>query len=67
MQIPEELLKRWAELRSFGDGRKISESAPGITENDVSRAFNKGECADDVFEAIAKYFKQKEEKIKEFL
>lgn len=67
MKIPDELLKRWNDLKSFGDGKKIAEENPEITDRDVSVAFSKGECSDKVFEAIADYYKQKEEKIKEYL
>lgn len=67
MKIPEELLKKWNDLKSFGDGRKIAEKNPEITNMDVSRAFNQGECSDRVFEAIADFYKEKEEKVKEYL
>jgi len=66
MKIPDDLLKKWTDLRTFGDGVKIAESS-GITENDVSRAFKDGECSDTVFVAIAGFYKEREEKVKEFL
>lgn len=67
MKIPEELQKKWQGLRSHGDGRKISEANEGISEFAVSRALVNGECQDHVFEAIAKYYKEKEENIKDYL
>jgi hypothetical protein len=66
MKIPDEVFAKWKELRSFGDGKKISEQT-GVTENDVSRAFTGQECSDETFEALAKFFKEKEEKINAIL
>lgn len=66
MRIPDELLKKWNDLRSHGDGKKIAESS-GLTEKEISAAFNSQECTDHVFEAIATFFKAKEEKVKEYL
>ncbi len=67
MIIPSELLKKWNELKSHGDGKKISDENQDVTYMDVSRAFSKGECSDKVFEAIAQFYKSKEERIKEYL
>jgi len=67
MKIPEELKKKWSELRSHGDGVKIAEQNPGVTVYDISRAINTGECSDLVFDAIAGFYKEKGEKVKEFL
>lgn len=67
MKIPEELLKKWSELRSHGDGVKIAEQNSDVTVFDVSKAINTKECPDRVFEAIANFYKEKEEKVKEFL
>ena len=67
MQVPDELMKKWQALRTHGDGRKIAEQNPGITEMDISRAFTQGECRDDVFESIADFYKEKELKVKEYL
>lgn len=66
MKIPADLLTRWKDLRSHGDGKKISTQAD-ITEMDVSRAFSNGECSDDVFRAIADFYKEKEEILKEYI
>ncbi len=67
MIIPVEILKKWSDLRSHGDGKKIADENSGISEMDVSKAFNKGECPDRVFAAIADFYKAKEEKVKEYL
>lgn len=66
MKIPEELFKKWSDLRSHGDGKKISQ-ATGLSEKEVSAAFKTQECPDEVFEKIASFFQGKEEKIKAFL
>lgn len=66
MKIPEELFKKWSDLRSHGDGKKISQ-ATGLTEKEVSAAFKTQECTDEVFEKIAEFFKGKEEKVNQYL
>jgi hypothetical protein len=69
MKIPEVLLQKWNDLKSHGDGKKIAEESGsvGITKDDISRAFKNGECSDEVFEAIAGFYKEKEEKVKQYL
>lgn len=67
MKIPEELMKKWLDLRTQGDGKKIVEKNDGITENDVSRAFTTGSCSDNIFKIIADFYKEKENLIKEYL
>lgn len=67
MKVPVELMKKWEALRSFGDGKKIAESSPDVNEVDVSRALNTGECSDEVFHAIASFFKKKEEEVNQYL
>lgn len=66
MKIPDEIFKKWRDLRSFGDGKKISEQKQ-ITEMDISRAFTSQECSDEVFEKLADFFKAKEDKIQKIL
>lgn len=66
MKIPDELFNKWQDLRSYGDGKKIAERA-GLSEVEVSRAMTTQECSDKVFEEIAAYYKEKEEKVKEYL
>lgn len=67
MKIPEELLKKWSELRSHGDGVKIADQNPSVTVQDISRAVNSGECSDTVFNAIAGFYKEKENRVREYL
>lgn len=66
MKIPEELLNKWKSLRSHGDNTRIAEKK-NVTVVDVSRAFTFGECSDDTFKAIAEFYKEKEEIVKEYL
>lgn len=66
MRIPDELFKRWCDLRSHGDGKKISDTKD-VSEMDVSRAFSTQECSDDTFKAIADFYKEKEVTVKEYL
>lgn len=67
MKIPDELMKKWQDLRSHGDGKSIVEQNQGITEMSVSRAFTTGECSDEVFTAIADFYKDKEERVNQYL
>lgn len=68
MKIPDELMQRWQDLKTYGDGKKIADAnSDTVNEMDVSRAFNKGECTDTVFEAMAKFYKEKEVMIKQYL
>lgn len=66
MKIPDELFKKWVELRSFGDGKKINQ-AKGISEMDISRAFTTQECSDENFVKLAEFFKEKEERLKPYV
>jgi len=66
MKIPDDVFKKWLDLRSFGDGKKIAEEK-GITTMEISRAFTTQECSDSVFEKLAEFFKTKEERIKEII
>lgn len=67
MKVPEELLKKWNDLRSHGDGKAIVEQNPSITEMTVSRAFTTGECSDETFKVIADFYKAKEEQVNQYL
>lgn len=69
MKIPEELLKKWWELRSHGDGKKIAEANKDkeVNEMDISRAMNEGKCPDQVFEVLAEFYKKKQEKVNEYI
>ena len=67
MQIQKEILEKWKQLRSFGDGTKIAAANPGIAKMLVSKAFKKGECNDEVFKAMAEFYQEKEKQISQYL
>lgn len=67
MKIPDELLKKWSDLRTHGDNKKIADQHEDITEVDISRAITTGECRDEVFEAIGDFYKEKEAMVNEYL
>ena len=67
MKIPDDLMKKWKALRSYGDNKRIVEKSEGIIEMDITRAFNKGECSDTVFVAIAGFYKEREETVKPYM
>lgn len=59
--IPIPTLRKWRKLRGYGDGAAIIKSSDGsFTKDDISRAFLKGRCPMDVYEALSKYYKGKE-------
>lgn len=66
MKIPDKIFAQWMDLKSHGDGKKIAEKN-GLRDMDVSRAFTTGECPDDVFKAIAEFYKDKLEIINEYM
>lgn len=68
MEIPIQILDSWKKLRSHGDGKKIVEANPNkIGEIDITRAFKRGKCSDDVFEIIGKFYKEKEQRIGKYM
>lgn len=68
MQIPSELLKKWDALKSEGDPQKIADTvAGGCTSQTVRNAFKTGKCSDELFKAIADFYEQKLELIKEYI
>lgn len=62
MKIPTELLNNLKGLRSHGDNAKIAEKY-GITKMQVTRAFKGRSIPDDVFEAINKFYADKEARL----
>lgn len=66
MRIPKKLLTEWAELKSGGDAIKIAKIA-NVSPMTIYRAFREEVCNDDVFEAIAAYYKEKKERIENIL
>lgn len=67
MILPKELIEKWQVLRSPGDTSKMAEKLDGTDKEIFNRAFREGKCNDDVFQVMAEFYKQKEEKIKEYL
>lgn len=63
MKIDKEVLKTWKSLRSHGDGKKIVLANTGVRPNDIVDAFKNGECKDTVYEAMAKFYKEKQDKL----
>lgn len=66
MKIPDKIFSQWKDLRTHGDGKKIAEQK-GITEMDVTRAFNTQECSDDTFKAIADFYKDKADLVESYM
>lgn len=70
MKIPKALIEKWTKLKSHGDGKKLVAAAGSgstINDADISRAFSKGECRDDVFVLMAEFYRKKEEMINGYL
>ena len=66
MKINVIVLQKWTELRSENDTQRIAEIAE-VTPQTIRNAFNEGKCSDEVFEAMANYYKEKDELIKSYL
>ena len=66
MQIPEKLLKKWEALRSPEDTNKLAEKA-NVTTATIRNAFKDKSCSDAVFSAMATFYKEKAELLKEFI
>lgn len=74
MNIPKDLMAAWKKLKSPDDAQQIISkynSGPGkksvVNKSDISRAFSLQRCSDDVFEAIASFYKEKAEMIKKYM
>jgi hypothetical protein len=66
MKIPNKLLDNWEKLKSSNDASCIAEVS-GYSRQSVYRAFDMGECSDELFEAMATFYKEKQERIESFL
>lgn len=66
MEVPKKLLEKWNALYSTGDAQKLADVS-GYSDETYKRALRTGKCNDDVFEALAKFYKEKAELIKQFL
>jgi hypothetical protein len=67
MEIPKELIGKWKVLRSKGDSDKMVEKVPGSAAETFNRAFREGRCRDEVFKAMAEFYEEKANLIKEYL
>lgn len=70
MEIPKEILEKWKQLRSHGDTEKIASSMPEdvkVSDETIRRVFTSGQCNDDVFKAMATFYEERAEMIKQYL
>lgn len=70
MEVPKEILDKWAALRSPGDAEKIAASmdeTERVSDETIRRVYKDGKCNDQVFKAMAEFYEQKVEMIKEYL
>lgn len=65
MTVPKDLRDKWEELQSAGDIQAIADKA-GKSYETIRAALSRGECTDEVFKAIASYYREKEQFIKSF-
>lgn len=66
MEINNTLIEKWTALKSPEDIGKIAERA-GVSGQCVRNAFKDKRCSTNVFEAMATYYKEKAERLKEFI
>jgi hypothetical protein len=70
MEVPQALLDKWKVLRSPGDPQEIVASMPDesrVVEQTIRNVYSDGKCSDEVFDAMAEYYKKKAEKIKQYI
>lgn len=70
MEVPQELLEKWKMLRAHGDTEKIAASMPEdvrVSDETIRRVFAQGQCNDDVFKAMAAFYEERSELIKQYL
>ena len=70
MEVPQALLDKWKVLRSAGDPQEIVTSMPEekrVVEQTIRNVFSDGKCSDEVFEAMAEYYRKKAEKVKQYI
>lgn len=66
MNVPKEILIKWDLLKSQGDAVKISEVS-GLHPETIRRAMRSGEASDEVFEAIASFYAEREDLINQYI
>jgi len=70
MELPKEILEKWKQLRSHGDTEKIASSMPEevrVSDETIRRVFTNGQCNEDVFKAMAAFYEERAELIKQYL
>lgn len=70
MEVPKELLEKWKALRSAGDPQEIVATMAEenkVVDQTIRNVFSDGKCSDEVFEAMAEYYKKKAEKVKQYI
>lgn len=66
MKISEKILEKWKTLRSEGDSEKIAIAA-SVSRATIQTALRTGNCNDKVFIAIAAFYQEKVNKLKQYL
>lgn len=66
MQVSEKLMKKWVVLKSKEDVAKIAELA-NVTPQSIRNVFRNKKCSTPTFTAIANFYKEKGELLKEFI
>lgn len=66
MTIPNEILSKWALMKSQGDAVKIAENS-GISAETIRRALRSGQASNEVFEAIAEFYAEREDMINQYI
>lgn len=67
MIIEQQLLEKWARLRSPEDTGKLAERIEGGYPELFARALRDGKCSDEVFKIMADFYEEKAELIKQYL
>lgn len=66
MQISEKLMNKWVALKSKEDTSKIAQLSK-LSPQAVRNAFREKKCSTPLFTALANYYKDKGEFLKEFI
>ena len=66
MTIPADSLNKWKALRTKEDSQTIANSIK-VSDETINRAFRDGKCSERVFEAMAKHYKAKSNRLKKLL
>lgn len=66
MTIPAETMERWLKLQTHGDFKRISDQT-NIPYQRIWYAFDKGKCSPKTFTAIADFYAEREEMLREYM